>query len=42
MKSLTFEACSAMVDKFEICVLVSCASLYRTRNVEIDVLYVVN
>ena len=41
-KSMAFEASSAMVDKFEICVLVSCASRCGTRNVKFDVLYVVN
>ena len=36
------EACSAVVDTFEIAVLMSCASLYHTRDVKIDVLYVAN
>ena len=41
-KSMAFEASSAMVDKFEICVLVSCASRWGNRNDKFDVLYVVN
>ena len=41
-KCMAFEASSAMVDKFEICVLVSCAYLCGTRNDKFDVLYVVN
>ena len=42
VKILSWPTCSAVVDKFEIAVLMSCASLYHTRDVKIDVLYVAN
>ena len=40
-KSMAFEASSATVDQFEICVLVSCASRWGNRTDKYDVLYVV-